>query len=138
MLKGVPQVTHDLLFGWGGLLVRLCCHLARNRLAGVIVSVLAIGPKVRRFKPSRGDGFLRAIKIRSTSSFTGEVNPEAPCRKILRLVKNRLKVWTENFARFKKNHRLGQVSTTEPWVQWHARLHHRGDKSPLKMCFLFV
>jgi hypothetical protein len=35
-------------------------------------------------KPSRGDGLLRAIKIRSTPSFGGEVKPEAPRRKILR------------------------------------------------------
>jgi hypothetical protein len=34
-------------------------------LCGVMVSVLAIGPKVRGFKPGRGDGFLRAIKIRT-------------------------------------------------------------------------
>jgi hypothetical protein len=31
--------------------------------------------------------FLRAIQIHSTSSFKGEVNPSAPCRKILRHVK---------------------------------------------------
>jgi hypothetical protein len=30
-----------------------------------MVSVLAIGPKVRRFKLGREDGFLRAIKILS-------------------------------------------------------------------------
>jgi hypothetical protein len=32
---------------------------------------------------AEGDGFLRAIKIRSTPSFEGEVEPSAPCRKIL-------------------------------------------------------
>jgi hypothetical protein len=36
-----------------------------------MVRVLAIGPKVRGFRPGRGDGLLRAIKIRSTSSFGG-------------------------------------------------------------------
>jgi hypothetical protein len=30
--------------------------------------MLAIGHKVPGFKPGRGDGFLRAIKIRSTPS----------------------------------------------------------------------
>jgi hypothetical protein len=30
-----------------------------------VVSVLATGPKGRRFEPDRGDGFLRAIRIRS-------------------------------------------------------------------------
>jgi hypothetical protein len=44
-------------------------------------SVLATGPKVRGFKPGRGDGFLRVIKIRSTTSFGGEVKPSVPCRR---------------------------------------------------------
>jgi hypothetical protein len=35
-----------------------------------------------------GDGLLRAIKIRSTPSFGEEVNPEDPCRKVSRHVKN--------------------------------------------------
>jgi hypothetical protein len=42
-----------------------------------MVSVLAIGTKVRGFKPSLGDGFLKAVKIMRTPSFGGEVNPEA-------------------------------------------------------------
>jgi hypothetical protein len=50
--------------------------------------MLAIGTKVRGFKPGQGDGFLRAIKICNTTSFGGEVNPLAPCGKILRHVKN--------------------------------------------------
>jgi hypothetical protein len=59
---------------------------ARNRvhilLGGVVVSVLATGPKRRGFKSDRGDGFLRAIKIRNTNSFGWEVKPEVICRKI--------------------------------------------------------
>jgi hypothetical protein len=55
-----------------------------------VVSVLATGPKDRGFKPGRGDGFLRAIKMRSTPSFGWEVKPEVPCRKILRHVKDPL------------------------------------------------
>jgi hypothetical protein len=54
-----------------------------------MVSLLAIGPKVRAFNPGRGDGFLRAIKI-STPSFGGEVKPETPCRNILRREKKSL------------------------------------------------
>jgi hypothetical protein len=53
-----------------------------------VLSVLATGPKGRGFKPGRGDGFLRAMKIRCTSSFGWEVKPEVPCRKILRPVKD--------------------------------------------------
>jgi hypothetical protein len=60
-------------------------------LGGVVVSVLATGPKGIRFEPCQGDGFLRAIKIRSTPSFGWEVEPEVPCRKILRHVKELLK-----------------------------------------------
>jgi hypothetical protein len=33
-----------------------------------VVSVLATGPKGCVFEPGQGDGFLRAIKIRSTLS----------------------------------------------------------------------
>jgi hypothetical protein len=32
--------------------------------------------------PAEEDGFLRAITIRSTTSFEGEVKPSAPCHKI--------------------------------------------------------
>jgi hypothetical protein len=42
-----------------------------------MVNMLVIGLKVRRFKLGLGDGFLRAIKIRSTPSFGGEVKPES-------------------------------------------------------------
>jgi hypothetical protein len=38
--------------------------------SGVMVSVLAIRLKVRRFKPGQGDGFLRAIK--SSAHFHSE------------------------------------------------------------------
>jgi hypothetical protein len=40
-----------------------------------VVSVLATGLKGHGFKPSQGDGILRAIKIRSTPSFGWEVKP---------------------------------------------------------------
>jgi hypothetical protein len=59
-----------------------------RRLGGVVVSVLATRPKVCELEPSQGDGFLRAIKIRSTPSFGWEVKPEVPCRKILRHVRS--------------------------------------------------
>jgi hypothetical protein len=57
-----------------------------GRLGGVVISVLAAGPKGRGFKPGLGDEFLRAIKIRSTPSFGWEIKPEVPCSKILRHV----------------------------------------------------
>jgi hypothetical protein len=65
--------------------------LNSSRLGGVVVSVLATGPKGRGFEPGQDDGFLRAIKNRSIPSFGSEVKPEVPCRKILWHVKNLLK-----------------------------------------------
>jgi hypothetical protein len=55
-------------------------------LSGVTV---VIGPKIRGFKPSQGDGFLTTIKICSKPSFRGKVKQETPCRKILQHVKER-------------------------------------------------
>jgi hypothetical protein len=60
---------------------------ATSRLGDEKVSVLSTGHKVRGLKPERGDEFLSAIKIRSTSSLGGEVKSSAPCGKILRHVK---------------------------------------------------
>jgi hypothetical protein len=66
-------------------------HNNESRFGGVVVSVLAAGPIGRGFEPGQGDGFVRAIKIRSTPYFGWEVKPEVPCRKILRHVKDLLK-----------------------------------------------
>jgi hypothetical protein len=66
-------------------------QVPHSRLGGVEVSMLATRPKGRGFKPGRCDGFLRAIKIRSTPSFGWEVKPEVPCRNILRHVKDPLR-----------------------------------------------
>jgi hypothetical protein len=52
-------------------------------LCGIMVSVLATGANGCRFKPDKGNRFLRAIKICSTSSFGCEVKLEVPCHKIL-------------------------------------------------------
>jgi hypothetical protein len=60
-------------------------------LGGVVVSVLATGPKSRGFKAGRSHGYLRGIKIRSTLSFGWEVKPEIPCRQILWSVKDPLR-----------------------------------------------
>jgi hypothetical protein len=62
-----------------------------------MVIVLAFGPKVRRFKPGRGYGFLKAIKIRSTHSFGEEVKPSAPCRKILRHARKALGKYEQKY-----------------------------------------
>jgi hypothetical protein len=62
------------------------CHLG-----GVVVSVLASGPKGHGFITGQGDGFLRAIKIRSVTSFGWEVKPEDTFLMILRYVKDPLR-----------------------------------------------
>jgi hypothetical protein len=43
-----------------------------------MVSVLQTGPKVCRFIPGQGDGFLEAIKINSTPSFGGGSKAASP------------------------------------------------------------
>jgi hypothetical protein len=49
-----------------------------------MVSVLATASKVCTLKHCRSCGLLRAIDVRSTPYFGGEVKPAALCRKILR------------------------------------------------------
>jgi hypothetical protein len=56
-------------------------------LDGLVVSVLATGPRFTGSNPAEGDGFIMAIKIRSMTSFGGKVKPSVPFRKILRQVK---------------------------------------------------
>jgi hypothetical protein len=56
-----------------------------------VVSVLATGHKCCGFELDQADGFLRAIKIRSTPSFGWKIKPEVRCSKILRHVKDLLK-----------------------------------------------
>jgi hypothetical protein len=52
--------------------------VAHSRLGGVVISVLTTGPKGFGFEPSQSDGFLRAIKIRSTPSFGWESKAGGP------------------------------------------------------------
>jgi hypothetical protein len=63
-------------------------NLLNSRLGGVVVSVLAIGPKGRGFKDDRDEGLSRMINIRSAPSFEREVKPEDNCRKFILHVKN--------------------------------------------------
>jgi hypothetical protein len=65
-----------------------------------VVSVLATGHKGRGFEPDQGNGFLRAIKIHSTSSFGWEVKLEVPCHKILWHVTDLLKSYREGQIKF--------------------------------------
>jgi hypothetical protein len=49
-----------------------------SHLCGVMVSMLAIGPKVPRFKPSQDDGLLGATKLHNTPIFVGELSRRPP------------------------------------------------------------
>jgi hypothetical protein len=69
-------------------------------LGGVVISVLATGPKGFGFEPGQGDEFLGAIKIRSTPSFGWEVKLEVPCRKILWHAKDLLKSHGDGQTKF--------------------------------------
>jgi hypothetical protein len=60
-------------------------------LVGVMVIVLAIGSKVRGLKPGRQRLISKAINIPSKTSFGDGAKPSAPCRKILRHVKDPFK-----------------------------------------------
>jgi hypothetical protein len=57
-----------------------------SETSSLMVSMLTIVLKVRRFKPGRRYGFVRAIKL-CNRPFFGEVKLEAPCRKFLWHVK---------------------------------------------------
>jgi hypothetical protein len=62
-------------------------HYSAVLLGGLVVIVLAIGSKVHNYS-AEDDGFLRAIKTHSMTSFQGKVKPMVPCHKILRHVRN--------------------------------------------------
>jgi hypothetical protein len=53
-----------------------------------VISCLTLDSSSARSNPAEDDEYLRAIKIRSTTFFGGEVKPSVPCRKILRHVKD--------------------------------------------------
>jgi len=48
---------------------------------------LPLDPRLAGSNPAEDDGFLKATKICSTTSFEEEVKPSAPCREILWHVK---------------------------------------------------
>jgi hypothetical protein len=54
-----------------------------------VVACLPLDPRFAGSNPAEDDDlFLREIKIRSTTSFGGEVKPSVSCRKILQHVKD--------------------------------------------------
>jgi hypothetical protein len=51
-------------------------------LGGLVIACLPLDPRFAGSKPAGDDGFLSVIKIRSTSSFGGEVQSSVPCRHV--------------------------------------------------------
>jgi hypothetical protein len=109
MPTDVDFFTLNLNINYGGIYSLTQKDFQTSRLGGVVVSVLATAPTGlhlllfrsrfchysvwgawwhlctptgRGFELGRGDGFSRAIKIRSIISFAWEVKPDVPCRKI--------------------------------------------------------
>jgi hypothetical protein len=68
-------------------------------LGGVMVSVLAIGPKVCGFNPGRGRWIFKGDKIRNAPSFRGKVKPLVPYRKMYGFLKIPLMDEQRYFAR---------------------------------------
>jgi hypothetical protein len=69
----------------------LSCQQVQTCLLTITTAVLATGLKVCGSNPTESDEILRAIIIRSTTSFGGEVKPSGPCRMFLRHPKSPLR-----------------------------------------------
>jgi hypothetical protein len=85
----VINVLHGIFVIWdtrwwpANVVQNIKYHIIVNvDLGGLVVSVFATGP----------NGFLRVIKIRSTTSFGGEVKPSVPCRRFT-ACKRTLRAW---------------------------------------------
>jgi hypothetical protein len=89
-----------------------------GRLGDVMVRVLAIGSMVCGFRPGRGHGSLRSIRLRSTSSFGGQVKPQAPCPRILRHVKTTCKYEQKYFARQNSHSFCPFLLLGNRWLCW--------------------
>jgi hypothetical protein len=77
-------------------------------LRGLMVSVIAITRKVRRFKPGWGRWIFKDGSICSTPFFGREVKPSASCYKILWKLKEPLEMWKKCFVK-QKSHFLSPV-----------------------------
>jgi hypothetical protein len=61
-------------------------HCYTLALDGLVVACLPLDQRFVGSNPAKEDGFLRVIKICSTTSFGGEEKPSMPCHKILQHV----------------------------------------------------
>jgi hypothetical protein len=80
-----------------------CKQYDLSQVVSVLQQLACLLLEFLGFKPTRSDEFLRAIKIRRTPSFGGEVKQEVPSRKIIRHVKESLASINRNTARPNSN-----------------------------------
>jgi hypothetical protein len=66
-------------------------------LGGLVVACLPPDPRFAGSNPAEDNGFLRVIKIRSTTSFGGEVKSSVPCRRFT-ACKRTLRIWKRCFV----------------------------------------
>jgi hypothetical protein len=95
------------------------CTRPISRLSSVAVSVLTTGPKGRGFETGQGDGFLRAIKIRSTTFFWWEVKLQVSYRKTLRHVNDLLKSHRDGQNKFSFSSSIFLLATRS--LCWQGR-----------------
>jgi hypothetical protein len=73
------------------------CDTGNNvALGGLVVACLPLHPRLAGSNLAEDDGFLRVIKIRSTTSFGGEVKSSVPCR--FTACKITLRAWKRCFV----------------------------------------
>jgi hypothetical protein len=110
-------------------------NLTKSLLCSLMSRVLAIRPKVRGFKPGRGDGYLRPIKIRSTHYFGGEVKPEVPCCKISQHVKKSLASMNKHTSQSQMHHSLRPfLLLATRWLCWQDCQRALVDESGIFLC----
>jgi hypothetical protein len=57
-------------------------------IGGLVVAFLPLGPRIPGSNPTEDDAFIRAVEIRTTTSFGRELNLSVSCRKICCMLKN--------------------------------------------------
>jgi hypothetical protein len=75
------NVTQDLGLEPNRKLVISFLRMTLIALGGLVVACLPVDLRFAGSNPAEDDGFLRVIKIRSATSFGGEIKPSVPCRR---------------------------------------------------------
>jgi hypothetical protein len=110
---------------------RVQYHTAKVILCGVMARLVGS-------IPAEGDGFSRAIKIRSTPSFRGEVKLSAPCHKVLWYVKNPFEVWTKKLCKAKFIISFGQFPYTMITASLTSYLYRQLEWELKTVCTFYV